>query len=162
MSMAPQFWRLTPALAFAAPPLAVAFASLFADAFNVLPGLDWAAFRFVAILSLLIAGFAFYQAPRIDRLTAGTVIATAFAIAWCAFLISGQYGAGVALIEGLMALLYIFAALAIVSSAYARFRWLRWIVLPLIVLASAACALWLGHELIYVYFPMMVRTLTPA
>lgn len=160
MNMAPQFWRFTPALALLTAPLFVALAFLFSDALATAPGFDWNQFRYAAIGGLIVAGIAFYQAPRIDRITAAAVIAAAFSVGWCFFVVSGRYGAGVGFIELGILGLWLFALVAIFGTAYAHLRWLRWIALPVVLLAALGCLLWFGHEVIFVYAPMVVSALT--
>lgn len=160
MRVAPQFWRFTPALALLTAPLFVAFASLFSESIAAISGMDWDTFRFVLIGGVISAGIAFYQAARIDRIAAAAVIAGALCVNWCAFFVSGQYGDTLLYIDGVMIAIWLFALGAIFGTAYAHLNWLRWISLPVLVIATLVCIAWLGREVVVVYAPMIWDALT--
>lgn len=161
MNMAPQFWRFLPALCLAAAVPFALLGDLLDDRIGRLPGFDWTVLRIVTIGALLSAGFAFYQAPRLDRLSAALTSTAGLGGAWCAFLLPGEYGAEAAFVGYCAAGLWGFAALLIAGTAYHRLRWLRWLTLPILTLAVLGCALWLGYA-VYVAAPSLIERLTPT
>ncbi len=159
MNMTPQFWRFVPALCLASAPLAAMLGDAVGDRMGRLPGYDWEALRVVIVGALACAGFAFYQAPRIDKWCAIAVALTGLSAAWVSFLMPGRYGVDIALLQLGVAALWLLAALNIFGTAYHSFRWLRWITLPLLFLAAAGCAAWFGYEVIYLQGEALVRDL---
>ncbi|MGE0594763.1 MAG: hypothetical protein AB7P07_00230 [Hyphomonadaceae bacterium] len=156
MNMAPQFWRFLPALCVAAAIPIAMFGDVSGDRVGRLSGFDWESLRIIIIGALAAAGFAFYQAPRIDGLCAGLVSAAGLSAAWCAFQLPGLYGSDALVVSVLMLGFWGFAALLIVGTAYHRFRWLRWIALPVLSLACLGALAWFGYTLIYVYWPALM------
>lgn len=134
----------------------------YGDRVGRLSGYDWNVIRVVTVGALACAGFAFYQAARIDRWCAIAVSLAGFSAAWCSFLMPGRFGQDILLLQAFAAGLWLLAALAIFGTAYHSFRWLRWIALPLVFIASALCALWAGNYLISVVLPELMALATPA
>lgn len=156
-AMAPQFWRYIPAFSFAVTPLFVLFGQWVAEAIGRTSWFDAGAMRNMALPALLVAGWAFLQAARLGRGSSLILVAAAFAGSWLAFLAPGQSGSGsMALTLGAWGV-WLFSAIAITADAVERVRWMRWVALPLLAIGAVLCALWLGHELIFVYGPIILN-----
>lgn len=154
--MAPQFWRFLPALALASAPLFVPLSQALLQGPDRLPHFDGGAFRLVCAGALLSAGFALYQAPRIDRITGAAAIAGAASLDWAVMMYTGTWGAGALYLQALLLGFWVFIALAIWSSAYHYVHWLRWVALPVLFIASAASFAWFLYEMIFIYAPGMI------
>ncbi|WP_395647494.1 hypothetical protein [Terricaulis sp.] len=156
-ALAPQFWRYIPALSFALTPAFVLLGQWVAEAVGRTTWFDANAMRNMAIPALLVAGWAFLQAARLGRGSSWILVAGAFAGAWIAFLAPGQTGSGALALTLAGWAIWLFAAIAVTADAVENVRWMRWVALPLLTIGAGLCALWLGHELIFVYAPMIAN-----
>lgn len=160
--MAPQFWRYIPALSFALTPLFVLLGQWAGEAMGRMSWFDWGMMRAMAIPAFVLAGWAFLQSPRLGRGSSLILTAAAFAASWVAFLAPGQTGSGAWAVTGAAWGIWLFSAVAILADSAERVRWMRWVALPLLTIASVLCGLWLMHDVIFTYGPMILNGGPPA
>ena len=156
-ALAPQFWRYLPALSFALTPLFVLLGQWVGEALGRMSYFDVNAMRNMAIPALAVAAWSFLQAARLGRGGSLILVAAAFAASWVAFLAPGQTGSGAWIVIGCAWGIWLFSALAITADTMERLRWMRWVALPLLTIASVLCGVWLIHDLIFTYGPMIVN-----
>lgn len=156
-ALAPQFWRYIPALSFALTPLFVLFGQWVGEIVGRMSWFDWGMVRAMAVPSLVLAGWTFLNVARLGRGSTLILTAAAFAASWIAFLAPGQTGSGAWMVTAGAWSIWAFAAVAILADAVERVRWMRWVALPLLTIASVLCGLWLMHDLIFTYGPMLLN-----
>jgi len=153
---APPPLRFAPAFVFAATPVVAWLGNRFKLTVLDIGYWDPETTAAIAATTLMIAAFAAAFAHRFTRATALVLSAAAISGAWIAFLMPGSSGGGAALIGMGAYLIWLISLVAILAEATPWLRWLRWIALSLLIAAAVPCLLYLAHELVFVFGPMMV------
>lgn len=151
-------WRYAPALLFAATPAIAWWGNAYK--FTTYDGLsywDWEVISFSSTVALMLAAFAAVLADKFDRPGAVVLSASAISAAWIAFLTPASSGGGAALVALAGILIWLLCALSLWGYGWRHGHKINWVTQPLLVVAAFITLWCLGHEILFVYAPMLLQ-----
>jgi hypothetical protein len=144
--------RAAPTLLLAAAPVCFMLGDMVAAA----QGRESSAANFLAVVlpAAAVSILATHYFRRLSGWAAGAVAVGGLSADWVSFLMTSSNRVGLAVLEVGAWMVWLACAALILTSAFVPVRWPRWILKALLFGGGILCALWLGHDLLFVYGPL--------